>query len=59
MGRLTSQIPDQQHQEWFIAGLIPHIHMPLIQQKVGLQPKALEIVMKLEAYPRGYCGEMV
>jgi hypothetical protein len=31
----------------------------LIQQKVGLQPKALEIVMKLEAYPRGYCGEMV
>jgi hypothetical protein len=26
MGRLTFQIPDQQHQEWFIAGLLPHIH---------------------------------
>jgi hypothetical protein len=25
MGRLTFQIPDQQHQEWFIAGLLPHI----------------------------------
>jgi hypothetical protein len=31
MGRLTFQIPDQQHREWFIAGLLPHIHSPLIQ----------------------------
>jgi hypothetical protein len=35
MGRLTFQISDQQHQEWFIAGLLPHIHRPLIQQKVA------------------------
>jgi hypothetical protein len=51
MGRLTFQIPDQQHQEWFIAGLLPHIRRPLIQQKVTSQPEALEIAMKLEASP--------
>jgi hypothetical protein len=25
MGRLTFQIMDQQHREWFIVGLLPHI----------------------------------
>jgi hypothetical protein len=59
MGRLTFQIPDQQHQEWFIAGLLPHIHRPLIQQKVVSQPEALEIAMKLEASPVGDSGGMV
>jgi hypothetical protein len=49
MGRLTFQIPNQQHREWFIAGLLPHIHSPLIQQKVTSQSEALEIAMKLEA----------
>jgi hypothetical protein len=58
MGRLTFQIPDQQHQEWFIAGLLPHIRRSLIQQKVVLQPEALEIVMKLEASPIGDGGGM-
>jgi hypothetical protein len=33
MGILTFQILDQQHQEWFIAGLLPHIRRPLIQHK--------------------------
>jgi hypothetical protein len=59
MGRLTFQIPDQQHQEWFIAGLLPHIHRPLIQQKVASQPEALEIAMKLESSPVGDSGGMV
>jgi hypothetical protein len=59
MGRLTFQIPDQQHQEWFIAGLLPHIHRSLIQQKVVSQPEALEIAMKLEASPVGDGGGMV
>jgi hypothetical protein len=48
MGRLTFHIPYQQLQEWFIAGLLPHIRRPLIQQKVALHPEALEIAMKLE-----------
>jgi hypothetical protein len=32
--RLTFQIPDEQHREWFIAGLFPHICFPLMQQKI-------------------------
>jgi hypothetical protein len=51
MGRLTFQIPDQQHREWFIAILLPHIHSPLLHQKVTSQSEALEINMKLEASP--------
>ena len=49
MGRLTFHILDQQHKEWFIARLVPHIHRPLIQQKVASHPEALEIAMKLES----------
>jgi hypothetical protein len=56
MGRLTFQIPDQQHQEWFIEGLLPHIHRTLIQQKVRSQLEALEIAMKLESYLVGDSG---
>jgi len=60
MGRLTFQILDQQHQEWFIAIVLPHIHKPLIQQKVNPQPKALYITMKSEASPEdiveGWCN---
>jgi hypothetical protein len=32
--RLTFQIPDEQHREWFIAGLLSHIRFPLTQQKI-------------------------
>jgi hypothetical protein len=59
MGRLTFQIPDQQHQEWFISRLLPHIRRSLIQQKVASQPEALDIAMKLEASPVGDDGGMV
>lgn len=31
MDRLTFQIPDAQHREWFITGLLPHIRMLLTQ----------------------------
>jgi hypothetical protein len=58
MGRMTFQIPDQQHQEWFISGPIPHIYMPLIQHKFMLQPEAMEIAMKLESSMVGYSGGM-
>jgi hypothetical protein len=53
MGILTFHILDQQHQEWFIAGLLPHIHYSIDTKKVMSQPKELEIMMKLEAYPIG------
>jgi hypothetical protein len=46
---LSFQIPDEQHKEWFIASLLPHIRVPLMQQKVASQAEALEIAMKLEA----------
>jgi hypothetical protein len=50
---LIFQIPDEQHKEWFIISLMPHIRVPLMQQKVSLQAEALEIAMKLEATPVG------
>jgi len=53
MGRLTFQILDEQHREWFIAGIFSHIHCPLTQQKVTSQAESLEIAMKLEASPIG------
>jgi hypothetical protein len=58
MGRLNFQIHDQQHREWFIGGILPHIRRPLVQQKVTLQPEALEIIMKLESSLVGDSGGM-
>jgi len=49
MGQVSFPIPDAQHKEWFIVVLLPHIRVPLTQQKVAMQAKALEIAMKLEA----------
>jgi hypothetical protein len=40
LDRLTFQIQDVQHREWFIAGLLPHIQVPLTQQKVTTQVEA-------------------
>jgi hypothetical protein len=31
MDQLTFQIADEQHMEWFIVGLLPHIHCPLMK----------------------------
>jgi hypothetical protein len=59
MGILNFQIPDQRHQEWFTAGLLPYICRLLIQHKVASQPKALDNTMKLEASPVGDSGGMV
>jgi hypothetical protein len=52
-GRLNFQIPDEQNKEWFIAALLPHIRVPLMQQKISSQAKVLEISMKLESSPMG------
>jgi hypothetical protein len=34
-GRLTFKIPDEQNKEWFIVSLLPHIRVPLMQQKIA------------------------
>jgi hypothetical protein len=52
-GCLTFQIPDEQNKEWFIAAVLPHIRVPLMQQKIASQPKYLEIAMKLESTSMG------
>jgi hypothetical protein len=58
MGRITFHIPYRQYKEWFIVGLIPHIHEQLIQQKVTSQPEAMEITTKLESFMVGDSGGM-
>jgi hypothetical protein len=52
-GQLTFQIPDEQNKEWFIAALLPHIRVPLMQQNIASQAEALDIAMKLESTPMG------
>ena len=34
LGQVNFVFPVQQHQEWFIATLLPRIRLPLMQQKV-------------------------
>ena len=51
LGQANFVFPTQQHQEWFIAVLLPHIRLPLMQEKVTSLSEALEIVMRLEASP--------
>jgi hypothetical protein len=34
-GRLTFQILDEKKKEWFIAALLPHIRVHLMQQKIA------------------------
>ena len=51
LGQVNFEFPLQQHQEWFVIALLPHIWLPLMQQKVTSQGEALEIVMRLEASP--------
>jgi hypothetical protein len=51
LDQVSFVIAPQQHQEWFISTLSPHIRMPLMQQKVTSQVEVLEIAMKLEAFP--------
>ena len=42
-----------QHKESFIATLVLHIRIPLMQQKIVTQSDVVEIMMKLEASPIG------
>ena len=49
MAKVSFQMSDVQHKEWFIATLLPHIQTLLMQHKLVLRIEALEIEMKLEA----------
>ena len=49
MARVSFQMSDVQHKEWFIAMLVSHIRQSLMQQKIATQSEALETTMKLEA----------
>ena len=49
MARVSFEMSDVQHKEWFIAALVPHILQPLMQQKIATQSEARKIVMNLEA----------
>jgi len=51
MGQVSFNIPPKHHKEWFIATLLPHIRLPLMQKKIVTQVEVLEIVMKLETSP--------
>ena len=49
LDQVSFDIIAQQHKGWFIVALLPHIKLPLMQQKVASQAEELEIAMKLEA----------
>lgn len=49
MDKLTFQIPSQQHKEWFIDALLPHIILPMVQQKLASSSEALEATIIMEA----------
>ena len=53
MARVSFEMNDIQHKEWFIATLRSHIRLPLMQQKILTQSEAMEIAMKLKASPVG------
>ena len=49
MAKVSFQMSDFQHKEWFIVALLPHIRGPLMQQNIESQTGPLESAMKLEA----------
>ena len=56
VAKVSFQMSNVQHKEWFITALLPHMRTPLLQQKIMSQIEALEIEMKLEASPIGDTG---
>ena len=51
MAKLSFQMSNVQHKEWFIVALLPHIRGSLMQQNIESQMEALELAMKLESSP--------
>ena len=46
------QYDNRQHMEWFIAMLLPHLHVPMGHQTFESLEKSLEVTMKLEVVPK-------
>lgn len=44
-------ITDEQHKEWYIASLLPHLRLPLSQRKIAMQEEVVEIMMRFEVSP--------
>ena len=53
MERIHFEMSNIQHKELFIAVLLTQIRLPLMHQKITTHSEALEISMKMEAYPIG------
>ena len=45
------KILDTQHCDLFIASFLPHLRIPLSQQKIAMQVEVLEIAMRLHTSP--------
>ena len=56
MAKVSFQMLDVQHKEWFIVSLLPHIQTHLMKYKMVSPIEALEITMKLEASMVGDTG---
>ena len=56
MAKVSFQMSNVQHKEWFIAALLPHIQTPLMKQKLVSQTEALDIAMNLESLSVGDTG---
>ena len=56
MAKVSFQMSDVQHKEWFIAALLPHIRAPLMQHKIVSQMEVVELAMKLESLSIGDGG---
>ena len=48
MAKVSFLMSYVQHKEWFIAVMLLHIHIPLMQKNIVSQSKSLELAMKLE-----------
>lgn len=44
-------LTDSQNHKWFIALLMPHLRISLLQQKIATQVEAIEITMRLNEIP--------
>ena len=54
--KVSFQMSDVQHKEWFIAALLPQFWIMFTQQKIVSQTEDMEIEMKLESSPIGEIG---
>lgn len=44
-------ITDSHYCDWYIESLFPHLRVPLSQQNIETQEKALEITMRMDSLP--------